>query len=560
MTRRASTAGGSRRSRRTTSGTRLRLAALTVSATIALTACMSGGSTGSAETTANTLRVVAPDSTLGWAPDNGAPSHEAQINTQATLLRKPYVKSSKSDSLQQDVNTFDGYLASGYKVSDDGRTYTFTLKDAISAAGNHLTADDVIYSFTRKFESPKGNGPAVWTPVITSMKQFKKIDDHKVSITVANPGYGTTLLALLSDRTTQIYDSKLLKQHATDKDPYAVVWSSENPNHGFGPYKVKSDTPGVQVVLEANPKFVLGAPKIKNISIKIVADAGTRANAVRNNQADLAENLLPADMTDLKSSASGVKLAAVDSPNQFIMIPLVTNKAPFNNTAVRQAFAYAVPYQKIIDNVYHGLAQRDGPSFLRSDAPGYDGSGFTDFTYDPQKAKAMLADAGFGSGVSFTLTVSAAAPDMQQAAIQIQTYAKAAGFDVKINQQPDAAITAGRAEGTFQAWVLRDSATTLTPSYELGIYTGKDSPNNLAKWGASDFYAAKTKADAEADPTTKAAGKAFNATERILINQAPIVFIAQIQPDKAMRSTVDGFAWRSDNQTDFSAMSLSSAK
>jgi peptide/nickel transport system substrate-binding protein len=523
---------------------------------IVLTACSSGGSSSGAETASNTLRVVAPDNTLGWAPDNGAPAHEAQINTQATLLRKPYVQSSKSGALQQDVNTFDGYLASGYKVSDGGHTYTFALKDAISAAGNHLTADDVIYTFTRKFNSPKGNGPSIWKPVIVSIKQFKKIDDHTVSITVANPGYGTTLLALLSDRTTQIYDSTLLKQHATAADPYAVLWSSQNPNYGFGPYLVKSFTPDVQVVLEANPRFILGAPKIKNISIKIVADAGTRANALKNDQADLAENLLPADMKALKSSDSGVKLATVDNPNQFIMIPLVTNKAPFNNTAVRQAFAYAVPYQKIIDNVYYGLAQRNGPSFLRSDAPGYDGSGFTDFTYDPAKAKAMLAAAGFPKGVSFTLTVSAAAPDVQQAAIQIQTFAKAAGFNVKINQLPDAAIAAGRAEGTFQAWVLRDNSNTLTPSYELGIYTGKDNTNNLAKWEDPDFYAAKAKADAQPDPTSKTAGEAFNAAERILINQAPIVFIAQIQPDKAMRSNVAGFAWRSDNQTDFSVMSF----
>jgi peptide/nickel transport system substrate-binding protein len=537
-------------------GTLLRLAVLALGAVIALAACSSGGSSGGATTSSNTLRVVAPDTTLGWAPDAGAPAHEAQINTQATLLRKPYVKSSKSDSLQQDVNTFDPYLASGYQVSNGGRTYTFALKDAISAAGNHLTADDVIYTFTRKFNSPMGNGPSVWTPVIVSMNQFKKIDDHTVSITIANPGYSTTLLALLSDRTTQIYDSKLLKLHATTADPYAVKWSSENPNYGFGPYTVKSYTPGVQVLLEANPRFILGAPKIKNISIKIVADAGTRANAVRNNQADFAENLLPADMADLSSGDSGVKLATVDSPNQFIMIPLVTNKAPFDNTAVRQAFAYAVPYQKIIDNVYHGLAQRKGPSFLRSDAPGYDGSGFTDFTYDPAKAKAMLAAAGFANGVSFTLTVSAATPDLQQAAIQVQTYAKAAGFNVKINQQPDAAISAGRAEGTFQAWVLRDNSNTLTPSYELGIYTGKNSTNNLAKWEDPAFYAAKAAADALPDPTSAAAGKAFNAAERIMINQAPVVFIAQLQPNKAMRSTVNGFAWRSDNQTDFSVMSF----
>jgi peptide/nickel transport system substrate-binding protein len=533
-------------------------AAVAVGALI-LAGCSSSSGTSLTKTSSDTLTVVTPDTSLIWAKDfRGFGGDEVLNNTGATLLRKPYVKSSKSDSYQQDVNNFDSYLAASYSVSSDGLTYTFKLRDAISAAGNHLTADDVIWSYERKFGTATSPTPGVSAPVITAPdKQFTKIDAHSVSITIAKRGYGLTLLALLSDVTAQIYDSTLLKQHVTAADPFAVNWSENNPNFGFGPYVEKSYQPGVQALLTANEKFVLGPPKIKNILFKIIPDAGTRANMVRNGDADLAEGVLPADLVTLKNGTN-TKIASVDSPNAHAVIPLVTNKAPFNNTLVRQAFAWAVPYQQIIDNVYHGLAVRQGPGFLRSDTPGYNGSGFTNFSFDPAKAKELLTQAGLPTGVSFTLTVSTAEPDMEQAAIQIQTFAKQAGFKITIDRVPASAMATGRDTHTFQAFITRDSAFVLTPPYELAVYTSPTGGNNLADWIDPAFQSALAAGNAAGDPLSAEAGKLWNAAEQIIINQAPIVFVAQIQPGVGMRSNVQGYAWRSDQDIDFSSMSFSS--
>jgi peptide/nickel transport system substrate-binding protein len=510
----------------------------------------SGSSGSSTASTPSTLTIVTPDTGMVFALDAGFGGLEVADNLHATLLRKPYLQSS-TGTMVQDENTFDPYLASGYTVSSDGLTYTFKLRDAISAVGNHLTSADVIWSYARKFNTATSVSPGVSAPAITDpAKQFKAIDAHTVSITIAKRGYGQELLALLSDLTSQIYDAVLLKQHATPADPYAVKWSSNNPNYGFGPYEVQNYQPGVQVSLIANPHFVLGPPKIKNILVKIIADAGTRANLVRTGAAQLAEQLQPADLVTLKTGP-GTKIGEIANPNEYMEIPLLTNKAPFNNMLVREAFAYAVPYQQIIDNVYHGLAVRRGASFLRTDAPGYDGSGFTSFSYDPARAKKLLAQAGHPNGVSYTLSVSAAAPDAQEAAIQIQTFAKAAGFTVTIDQLPASAIAAGRTSKSFQSYIVDDYAVTLTPGYELGVYTAKNGGNNLAAWYNPAFYTALDAANAVPDPTTATAGKLFNAAERIFINEAPIIFVAQIQPNGAMTSTLDGFAWRSDDFIDY---------
>lgn len=535
--------------------TRLVLSAAAAASALALDACGSGGA--AAKAPSDTLVVVTPDTSLVWTKDfRGFGGDEALNNTGATLLRKPYVKSTASDSYEQDVNKFTPYLASAYTISSDRLTYTFTLRDAISAAGNHLTVDDVLWSYQRKFATPTSPTPGVSAPVITDpAKQFKKIDAHTFTITIARKGYGLTLLALLSDVTAQIYDSTLLKQHVSGSDPYAVAWSENNPNFGFGPYTVKSYQPGVQTVLTVNEKFVLGPPPIKNLILKVIPDAGTRANAVRNGDADVAEAVLPADLVTLKKGA-GTKIATVDNPNARVTLPLVTNKAPFNNTLVRQAFAWAVPYQQIIDNVYHGLAVRQGPGLLRQDAPGYDGSGLTDFSFDPTKAKQLLAQAGKPGGVAFTMTVGISEPDMQEAAIQIQTFAKQAGFNVTIDKVPAAQMATGRDAHSFQSFITRDSAFVLTPSYELAVYTSPTGGNNIADWNDARFQAALAAGNAADDPFSPTAGKLWNAAEQMLVNDAPIIFAAQIQPGVAMRSTVHGYAWRSDQTIDFSNMSF----
>lgn len=536
---------------------KIALAAAGLLAATTLAACAdSANSAGGGDAGDKTITMVVPDTSWSFAIDNGFGGSEPTINVQGTLLRKPYVEASSGDALQQNVDEFEGYLAESYEVSDDGLVYTFHLSDAVSQAGNEISTDDVLWSWERRINSPRSVSMSVQAPMITSMDQFAKVDDKTFTITIERAGYGVTMLALLSDLTAHVYDSTLLKEHATDDDPYAVEWSATNVNHGFGPYEVVDLQPNAQVTLKAREDFVLGKPDVDTIIMKVVPDAGTRANAVRSGDADLASGLQPADLVEL-AEGEGTTVPVIDNPNAYVLMPLVTNKAPFDDVAVRQAFGYAVPYDQIVEDVYQGKAVRNGPSFLRRDRPGYDGSGFTDFAYDPARAKQMLADAGYPDGVEFTITVSAAYPDIRETAIQIQTAAKEAGFDIEINQVPDAAYAAGRVDHTFQSFIVRDWPITLSPSYELLVYTAEGGSNNLADWEDPDFYAALEQGYEEADPFSDAAGKAWNAAEQIYVNEAPILFIAQIQPNVAMSDSVGGFAWRSDNQLDFSQLTKS---
>lgn len=171
---------------------RSRKAAVAAACVVLATACATSANNSSAGTGAgnSTITIVTPDTSIVWAIDNGFGGYEQGKNLQATLLRKPYIDSAQGRGVQQqDVYKYTPYLASSYDVSADGLVYTFHLSDAKSAAGNTLTADDVLWTFQRKFNTATSVIPGVMSPSLTDpAKQIKKIDDKTVSITLPARG------------------------------------------------------------------------------------------------------------------------------------------------------------------------------------------------------------------------------------------------------------------------------------------------------------------------------------------------------------------------------------
>lgn len=500
------------------------------------------------------ITILEPDSGMGWSRDAGGANTQYAVNLHATLLRKAYVPG-VSGFDQQNPYEYVGYLADSYEVSSDGLTYTFHLSDAVSAGGNELTAQDVLWSFQRKWEVPTSTAPGTMKDVMTDPdEQIKVIDDKTVSFTIPNAGQGATFLAMMSDLLTFIFDSRLLQEHATTDDPWAIEWSKQNPNYGFGAYEVEAWSVGEYARFVARKDYVLGAPKVDIVQVQIVPDAGTRANAVKNGDAQIATALTAADALGLEGNAA-VSVPEIDVPNQFLEMPLVTNKAPFNDVLVRRAMAYAVPYDQIISAVYGGRALRQSSGFLLTNTPGYSAEGLTDYSYDPAKSKQLLSEAGL-ERVSFTLAVSAAEPDAEAVAIQIQTAAAEAGFDIKINKLPAADFAKGRTGHEFQALIWRDWSLTLTPSYELNLYTVPESPLNSADWTNEEFRKELATASAMTDQYSAEAGAAFSRANRIMIDESPIVFIAQVQPNVLLSNSVKGYAWRSDNNLDYANLYL----
>ncbi|WP_168699839.1 ABC transporter substrate-binding protein [Gordonia paraffinivorans] len=525
--------------------------ALTLAAALTLSAC--GGSSGdSAEGGVVIVTAAQPPSFSYESTPTGYEAAEFWLNTGATLIRNPYVEGTDGLAAHQELFKFEPVLAKSYDVSPDGKVFTFELNtDAKSASGNSLDADDVVFSFKRKFEVDTSIVAFVSAPVITSPDQVKKIDDDTVTITIDDPAHGFTLLSLLSNQPYTIYDSDVLKAHATPDDPYGVEHSKTNADYGFGAYKLVSYTPGQQMVYEANPGYALGEPEVKKIVQRVVADAGQRSNLVKSGDAAIATQLRPADQVAL-SDAGAAQIFDVPS-NAYVYVPLTTTKAPFDNVDVRRAFAHAVPYEAIMKDVYKG---RLGPisSILNDTLPDFNGSGLNPNTFDPQKSLEILKNAGVSTPVKFELTINNAVPDLKETAVQIQTAARAAGFEITLNEVNSAVFQEGLAAKTFQASMGRDYAVVQSPPYVLSLFYTPGSPINWPDFDYAPLNNAIAAGNKAGEPLTPAAWAEWNKAERVLQDQMPTVYIGYVQPLNAFRNGLGGYVFRTDSVIDYSVL------
>ncbi len=134
---------------------------------VGLSACADEAPAGDSGVPNTTLVVVTPDQASNVVRDYGytagTDNQDVTNNLHAQLLRKPYVKDGNAEN--QDLYTFDPYLCESYETSPDGLTFTFHLKQGVkSQQGNELTADDVLWSFERKFATPAAAWRATTSP------------------------------------------------------------------------------------------------------------------------------------------------------------------------------------------------------------------------------------------------------------------------------------------------------------------------------------------------------------------------------------------------------------
>lgn len=535
---------------------------LTVGGTVVglagLSACSDEAPADAAGTVRDSIVVVTPDQASNVVRDYGytagTDNQDVTNNLHAQLIRKPYVED--GNARNQDLYTFEPYLAEGYETSADGLTFTFTLKEVLSAQGNPLTADDVLWSFERKFATPGGGMAGYYRPMLTDpATQIVKVDDRTVSFTVEKPGYGLTLLANLAENIGSIYDSTYLTANATPEDPYAVQWAVEDMlrgNFGFGAYSLESVTAGQEIVMVANPNFVFGDLPIQRITRRLVEDAATRANMVRNGDADIALGLRPADQQSLEGEAA-VTVPTTET-NNYLLLAMNTTKPPFDDQAVRYAMAFAMPYDQIISDVYFDRAYKY-THVLDDTAPNYDDSALPEFAFDPDRAREMLAAAG-ASDLAFTLTVNNGLPAIQDTAIQIQSAMADAGITVTISEVPAAQLNQDSLEGKLEASLSSGSSVTMTPPYSLQLLTQPGGGSNIALWNDPEFLAEVQAGLDAGDALSDEAGAHWMAAELRMVEQAPYVMIARVRPAAVLRSEIEGFAQRTDFRIDYSSLSF----
>lgn len=405
-------------------------AALTAGA-LALTGCAAG--TGTTPTSAPTeggsdsseLRVAITSYPSSWDQDFVAFDLSA-----LTMFKNVYpylidygIKDVDGGQILDGSNIFPTFAESF--TSEDGQNWTLVIKEgATFPSGNPITAEDVKWSKDRAFAA-SANVAGVYRLIgLTDPSQVEVVDERTV---VFHQEWPSALTEQIQAISLFIYDSKLLQEHATADDPWAAEWVAQNPADG-GYFVVDSFTPGQEIVLKANPAYIAdNAANVETVRFTIVSDTASAAVLLREGDVDVAYGLSTNEILDLEG-ADGVSIISSPS-NNMVYIPMNTQSGPLADAKVREALAYAVPYEQIISTVYGGEARRP-QSFIPIDMPGYTEAGFP-YETDSAKAAELLAAAGAGD-----LALELVYPAEDGAAEQIAILIQAAFGEVGVTVTP----------------------------------------------------------------------------------------------------------------------------
>ena len=360
------------------------------------------------------------------------PGYEASWNCYDRLISHE-TKTLPDGSLSYDRDKFKPELAEDMKVGD--MSVTFKLKkNAKFQDGTPVTAKDVKWSYDRAVSV--GGFPAVQMKAgsLINKDQFVAVDDATFRVDFVKKNRLTVPdLAVI---VPGIYNSALLKKHVTEKDPWALEYTKTN-TAGSGAYKVVSWKPGVETVYERNDAWVGGKlPQLKKIIWRTIPSSGNRRALMERGDADISFDLPAKDFSEMKKAG---KLKMISNPigNGMYSLELNVVKPPFNNEKVRQAVAYAIPYQKIVDAAMFGHARPlfGGPSNDVSDIVWPQPTGYKT---DLAKAKELMAASGAGeidTTISFDLGDGV---NSEPIAVLIQESLAQIGIKVAINKVPGA--------------------------------------------------------------------------------------------------------------------------
>jgi peptide/nickel transport system substrate-binding protein len=498
----------------------------------------------------NTLVVAVSDeiSTLDWSLGRAFPRMtELLVNCFGKLLDSGTIEL-PDGMVVGDAFKNEPMLVESYEVSDDGLVWTFHLREGMKhyPSGNEITAHDFYWTMLREpgLEVPDSllYLVGIGTPE-EPIKGIEVIDKYTVRITSYE---WNTILPSYLNIGLYFADSEEYKSHATDDDPWATEWAKTHMTSS-GPYFIESRTPGEQTVLRRNPNWPLEEPFFDRIILRIVPSSANRVLLLKAGEVDIAQDLTVNESNALEGT-EGVKI--VSSPiGDMIGILMNNEMEPFDDVRVRQAVAYMVDYDEIIETVYRGRAiQARSP--IPSMVPSSD---YSHWIYDlPEdeaiaKAKQLLADAGYEDGVEFTLSVNLGIPEFQTMALLIQSELARADITVNIEELPLAAFAEKRNNAQLQAFLDALLPWIPDPGYGLSLLWGCGSIgaswNNYCNVEVDELIEL---AKVEQDDAKRA--ELYSEAQKLIVEDAPWAFIAARNFNAAMREDISGYVHFPDSR------------
>ncbi|MCB9966067.1 MAG: ABC transporter substrate-binding protein [Geminicoccaceae bacterium] len=370
------------------------------------------------------------------------------------------------------VNVYDGLvryrpgtlevepaLAESWEISEDGTTYTFKLRDGVTFHdGTPFDAAAVKFNFDRMLDESHpqhGTGPFPLSFFFSAIQETEVVDPLTVRFHLNEPY--APFLSNLAYPTGLIVSPTAVETHGPD---YA-----RNPA-GTGPFAFRVWESNRQVALERNEDYWDGAPPLRGVVFRPITDANARVSEMLSGGIDLMVEV-PPDNVALFAEDPAFELHEQAGPHLWFLI-LNTREAPFDDVRMRQAVNYAIDKESLVTNVLQGTATVAAGPTPEAFAWAYNPD-LEPYPYDPEKAKALIAEAGYDDGVETVFYVTEGGSGMLDPVpmgTAIQADLAAVGIDARIETyewntflgqvNPGLEGKAGMAE---MAWMTNDPDT-----------------------------------------------------------------------------------------------------
>ena len=498
------------------------------------------------QTAPNTIVAAVPNEPSTWDYDfvqGDLVGLSLVKNVDPFLLDHPVVDSGEG-YLTLDTTQLLGVYADSYTVSEDGLTWTITLKEGLTFPnGDPITAETFRAAKERGLNFQANIGFVYGTIGIPTIDHLTVIDD--LTLEIKHDSF-SSLQPYMHAIGSFFFDPKTWEENGSTDDPWATDWKSKNPGSG-GPYSVAEVVAGQRIVLEANPNWP-GEVANEKVEVQIVPSAANRVLMLQRGDIDIAFGLGRRDVLSLEG-AEGVKILSIPTTDA-VMLVMNHSMAPFDNADFRKAIAYALPYADILNGVYGGNAI-PMHSVMPDGMPGYTDA-YWAYDTDIAAAQAALAASGIANP-TIDLTIEAGVAEHEQTALLVQNALSEIGITVNIQELDSTTIAEQRAQRALPFLLHQGISWINDPEYHFSLSLAAEGFLNFGDYNNPRIAEIIKESSQIVDASARFA--AYDEAQQIAMEELP--FIPLVQPNYvvAMRDNVQGYAYAPDQVYRFWTMS-----
>ncbi len=413
-------------------------------------------------------------------------------------------------------------LAESYEFEEDGKILHLKLREGVLFHnGEEFTAEDVKFTLESALDS------ADVAHIVGPIETVEIVDDYNVTITMEYSF--APILAHLSHTAIAMLNKTAVEEAGDAYGTDVVV--------GTGPYQFVSWSIGDRIELTRWDEYWDEPAKTENITFRSIPDDSSRLLELESGGIDIAYTIAPSDIARIESTDSLELIRSANFSNSYVGFNV--EKEPFDNELVRQAINYALDMNTIVDAVYFGAGSvATGP--IGQKVWAYNGD-VQSYGYDVEKAKELLAEAGYPDGFSTTIWTNENAQRMLIAEI-VQNQLGQIGIEVTTEILEWATYLDGTSAGNHEMFILGWVAVTGDPDY--GLYACFHSDTHGAS-GNRSFYSNDRVdelldlARSSADPDVRE--EAYMEVQEIIVEEAPWIFAWEGEELTATGTYVENF-------------------